>query len=147
MNNTKIPLDIERLIEMKLPLSNRQVRRLKEIVNKEEGNKKIERNVLETPYGEVEVKNEEIYKVLIGKVDGSEYIGKFEEIILQYLNKHKRYTPIYEIIDQLIKNGLPNEIIYGRHALTKLIHNYLSNKSNLKWLRRDPGFTYYKLVR
>jgi len=152
LSEITIPNDIESLITIGLPLLSRQLDLLYSKVSKLNSKSKEKKfsYILKEYDGfgenyEYEIKDQEIYKVLIGETDFKSYINPFRTHIEQFLAKKKRYTPVYDIIKFLVSKGLPNEIMYGQHALTNHFIRYLSNIKNVKGKRKDDGFMYYKL--
>lgn len=146
-----MPNDIERLLTMDLPLLSRQLDLLYSKLTKLNSKRKEQKfiYVLQENAGfggdiEYEIKNEEIYNVLIGETDFMSYIHPFRKDIEQFLGKQKRYTPVYDIIKYLVSKGLPNELMYGQHALTKHFIRYLSHRKNVKEKIKDDGVMYYK---
>ncbi|MGG1940393.1 hypothetical protein ABFY57_11955 [Paenibacillus polymyxa] len=74
----------------------------------------------------------EFQDVLSGVTPYEQYIGGlYGEAIEGYLLRNKGYEPTYRIIDYLIKfYGLPNQLLYGQHALHKFFRMYLGNHPN-----------------
>jgi hypothetical protein len=148
----KVPKDIEQLLLLKLPLLQRHVdllnSRIENIIKAKD--KKSYTFILETNgrgIYQYEIKNRIVYSVLIGEIDYKNYFDNYWERVFELRKKKKRYTPVYDIINHLMKNaGFPNEIMFGQHALTNYLINYLDTKKVLKGKRRDDGFMYYSIV-
>lgn len=153
INEIGISKDIEQLLRMELPLLGRHVDLLytrieKLISNGKEKSYIVNINANEKGVFQYEVKNEDIYKILIGKMNFSNYFDRYLDDIHTYLRAQKKYVPIYDIVDYLVSNsGLANELMYGQHALTKFIINYLDQRGELKGNRRDDGYMYYCILR
>jgi hypothetical protein len=150
INKIELPKDIYRLLTMELPLLSRQVDLLySKLSNMDKPKtKSTHAFIIQLLDGrsEYEIHNEDIYKVLIGKIDSFAYIESFRIEIDRFLKKKKNYTPIYDLINNLIEAGLPNELLYGQHALTKHVRNYLDSRSDIVGRLKDDGFMYYKLI-
>lgn len=148
LSQITVPNDIYQLLSMDLPLLSRQIKFLYSKAPKMKIKKKasIETFIFQLEDSRLvyEIKNEEIYKVLMGEIDSFSYINQFQVNINEFLTKEKHYKPIYDLISYLIKAGLPYELMYGQHALTKHITNYLETREDIKGIRKD-NVPYYKI--
>src|SRR5699024_3211976 len=95
-----------------------------------------------------EIKNGEIYRILIGSVDPISYFeNRHRRDSERYVRQQEFCIPIYDIINYLIIKGLPNEITYGQHAITKFLQKYLDTRENIKGIYDNyDGHTYYAIM-
>jgi hypothetical protein len=146
-----VPKDIQRMLDMNLPLLLRQLEELYTFI-KNLRTKRKTHLIYSLPLSgggtsQYSVNNREIYDVLTEKIEPLSYLDTYQKDIERFLASTGKFTPIYDVISYLVEVGLPNELIYGQHALTKYIRHYLDNRKNIKGTTKDCGFTYYKLVK
>jgi len=147
LSSITLPNDIQHLLTMDLPLLLRQVDVLYSKISRLK-NKKTKTTKMFTKAGSgdsVEIQNEDIYKVLTGKIDSFTYIDAFREDITQFLTNKRHYTPIYDIVNHLVKVGMPFQLMHGQHALTKNITDYLNTRKDIIGKIMDDGYEYYAL--
>jgi hypothetical protein len=152
ISKIKVPSEVKKLIDAGLPLLSRQLDLLYSKLSKlnsKDGCKKLIFTLKENDgFGgdfKYEIKDESIYNVLIGKTDFNSYIYPFRQDIEQFLAKKKRYIPVYEIINYLVGKGLPNELMYGQHALTNHFTQYLFQSKNIEGRRMGDGYIYFRV--
>ena len=81
---------------------------------------------------EHEIKNEEIYKILIGEKEPFSYIDRFQEGIKKYIRQYKSFY-ISDLIHFLsVRSGLPFEKVNGEHALIAHFEDYLMKRGYIK---------------
>ncbi|MGG0716276.1 hypothetical protein ABE096_01575 [Robertmurraya massiliosenegalensis] len=148
INKIILPKDIEEMLRMGLPLLSRQINLLYSKIYKiktrgEKSENKYNINIGEFNY---ELKHKEIYKVLVGEIDFFSYIDFYKEEIYTFLRQKRKYVPIFDLINHLVGKGLPNELLYGQHALTKHFIMYLSKREDLSLWAKPDGYIYIKVL-
>jgi hypothetical protein len=146
IGRVNVPKDIKKLLVVDLPLLHRHLDLLFDKISKCNSKRRKTKHVFKTDNGfEYEIENNDIYKVLIGEIEPFSYINTFRQEIYRFLKKKVTYVPIYDVINYLVDVGLPNDLMYGQHALTNYLRRYLEVRTDIATEMDLAGYPYYRL--
>jgi hypothetical protein len=138
LSKISMPDSIEKLLSGNLPLLQGQVDLLMDKISKVNTTKGKTRNIYiirddsGKEMGSYEIKNDEIYQILIGKIPFSTYIKKYEDVIYRLFKKGRFYR-LDDLINFLVKTeGLPFDLVYGEHALKKYFVEYFKQSNEFQ---------------
>lgn len=139
-----LPKEIKMLIDAGLPLLDEQLHYLDKHISSALEKKKREGKMY---IGCYEIKSRTLFEVATGEIDADHYFrSNFSNEIFDLINKHRKsYVPDYDIINHLVKNGMPNEIAFGQHILLKPLRKYLSKQNGIQVGTDYDGFIYFKM--
>jgi hypothetical protein len=122
--------EIQRLLDADLPLLDKHIEYLEKQIPLAIARKKRQEKMI--IHGS-EIKDKTVYRVAVGEIDSVQFFeGNYSNIIFELLNKHRTYyVQDYEIMDHLVKKGLPYEVARGQHVLMGELRKYLKQQKGV----------------